>query len=157
MQLYAAGAQNKGVHIEMQLETEAAVPAFPGEMRQVFSNLVVNAVDAVPRGGLIKIRVKHGCDWRSGALGIRVMVSDNGPGIPLSTRPHIFEAFFTTKGERGTGVGLWVSQGVVEKHGGSIRMKSSTGARHGTTFSVFLPYAQFKQQSDVQGMRLPRA
>jgi PAS domain S-box-containing protein len=140
VQLYAAGAQNKGVHVETQLETQATVPAFPGEMRQVFSNLIVNAVDAVPRGGTIKIRVKHGRAWKSRALGIRVLVSDNGPGIPLSARSHIFEPFFTTKGERGTGVGLWVSQGVIEKHSGSIRMKSSTGLAHGTTFSVFLRY-----------------
>jgi PAS domain S-box-containing protein len=154
VQLYAAGAQNKAVHIETQLETQATVPAFPGEMRQVFSNLIVNAVDAVPRGGVIKIKVKHARDWKSGALGIRVMVSDNGPGIPPSARSHIFEPFFTTKGERGTGVGLWVSQGVVEKHGGNIRMKSSTGARHGTTFSVFLRYAQFTQPPSAQGRRL---
>ena len=140
VQLYAAGAQNKGVHVETQLETQATVPAFPGEMRQVFSNLIVNAVDAVPRGGTIKIRVKHGRAWKSRSLGIRVLVSDNGPGIPLSARSHIFEPFFTTKGERGTGVGLWVSQGVIEKHSGSIRMKSSTGLAHGTTFSVFLRY-----------------
>jgi len=141
VQLYSAGAQNKAVHIEAQLETQAQVPAFPGEMRQVFSNLIVNAVDAVPRGGIIKIRVKHGRDWRSCAFGIRVLVSDNGPGIPVESRPHIFEPFFTTKGEKGTGVGLWVSQGVIEKHSGSIRMKTSTGVAHGTTFSVFLRYA----------------
>jgi len=85
--------------------------------------------------------VKHGRNWKSRAMGIRVLVSDNGPGIPMASRPHIFEPFFTTKGEKGTGVGLWVSQGVIEKHSGSIRMKTSTGAAHGTTFSVFLPYA----------------
>ena len=141
IRLYIAAAQNKGVRIETQLETQATVPAFPGEMRQVFSNLIVNAVDAVPRGGMIRIRVKHGCNWKSRKLGIRVLVSDDGPGIPSTLRSHIFEPFFTTKGERGTGVGLWVSQGVIEKHYGSIRMKSSTGERHGTTFAVFLPYA----------------
>ena len=85
--------------------------------------------------------MKHGCNWKSRKLGIRVLVSDDGPGIPSTLRSHIFEPFFTTKGERGTGVGLWVSQGVIEKHYGSIRMKSSTGERHGTTFAVFLPYA----------------
>jgi signal transduction histidine kinase len=140
IELYTAAAQNKGVRIETQLETQAAVKAFPGEMRQVFSNLIVNAVDAVQRGGLIKLRVKHGRDWKSGALGIRVLVSDNGPGIPEAVRPHIFEPFFTTKGERGTGIGLWVSEGVLQKQGGRMRLKSSTGTMNGTTFSVFLPY-----------------
>jgi len=140
VELYAAGAQNKNVHIEAQIETRATVPAFPGEMRQVFSNLIVNAVDAVPRGGVVKIRVKHARDWKSKVMGIRVLVSDDGPGIPASVRSRIFEPFFTTKGERGTGVGLWVSEGVVRKHCGSIRVKSSTGAMHGSTFAVFLPY-----------------
>jgi PAS domain S-box-containing protein len=140
VELYNAGAQNKGVQLEAQLENDASVKAFPGEMRQVFSNLIVNAVDAVPRGGTVKVRVKHGRDWASRRMGIRVLVSDNGPGIPPDVRPHIFEPFFTTKGERGTGIGLWVSEGVVEKQGGRIRLKSSTGRMHGTTFSVFLPY-----------------
>lgn len=140
-ELYHAGAQNKNVRLETQSETSATVPAFPGEMRQVFSNLIVNAVDAVPRGGTVKIRVKHGRNWKSKAFGIRVLVSDNGPGIPGDLRSRIFEPFFTTKGERGTGVGLWVSEGVLQKHGGSIRVKSSTTADHGTTFAVFLPYA----------------
>lgn len=140
VELYRAGAQNKNVSLETQPETSTKIPAFPGEMRQVFSNLIVNAVDAVPRGGRVKIRVKHGRDWRSHALGIRVLVSDNGPGIPTELRARIFEPFFTTKGERGTGVGLWVSEGVLQKQGGSIRLKSSTGFDHGTTFAVFLPY-----------------
>ncbi|HWC18390.1 MAG TPA: PAS domain S-box protein [Terriglobales bacterium] len=140
IELYTAGAQNKGVRLETQLETQTTVKAYPGEMRQVFSNLIVNAVDAVQRGGLVKIRVKHGRDWRRNTLGIRVLVADDGPGIPESIRPHIFEPFFTTKGERGTGIGLWVSEGVLHKQGGSIRLKSSTAVTHGTTFSVFLPY-----------------
>lgn len=140
IELYNSGAQNKSVHLEAQLENDASIKAFPGEMRQVFSNLIVNAVDAVPRGGTVKVRVKHGRDWSSRRMGIRVLVSDNGHGIPPDVRPHIFEPFFTTKGERGTGIGLWVSEGVLEKQGGRIRLKSSTRQMHGTTFSVFLPY-----------------
>lgn len=142
VQLYRAAAQNKNVSLESQSETSATVPAFPGEMRQIFSNLIVNAVDAVPRGGTVKVRVKHARDWKSRALGIRVLVADNGPGIPDALRSRVFEPFFTTKGEKGTGVGLWVSEGVVHKHGGSIRVKSATRATHGTTFAVFLPYRE---------------
>jgi PAS domain S-box-containing protein len=141
VELYAAGAQNKNVTLDAQIETRAAILAFPGEMRQVFSNLIVNAVDAVRRGGTVKIRVKHGRNWKSRTMGVRVLVSDNGPGIPSEARARIFEPFFTTKGEKGTGVGLWVSEGIIEKHRGRIRVKSSTGISHGTTFSVFLPYA----------------
>jgi signal transduction histidine kinase len=86
--------------------------------------------------------VKHARDWKSRALGIRVLVTDDGPGIPDALRSRVFEPFFTTKGEKGTGVGLWVSEGVVHKQGGSIRVKSATGQTHGTTFAVFLPYGE---------------
>jgi PAS domain S-box-containing protein len=141
VELYQSAAQNKHVRLVTESETSATVPAFPGEMRQVFSNLIVNAVDAVPRGGTVKIRVKHGRDWKTRALGIRVLVSDDGPGIPANLRSRIFEPFFTTKGEKGTGVGLWVSEGMLQKQGGSIRLKTSTGSDHGTTFAVFAPYA----------------
>ena len=141
VELYQSAAQNKNVRLVAESETSATVPAFPGEMRQVFSNLIVNAVDAVPRAGTVKIRVKHGRDWKTGALGIRVLVSDDGPGIPANLRSRIFQPFFTTKGEKGTGVGLWVSEGILHKQGGSIRLKSSTGSDHGTTFAVFVPYA----------------
>ena len=141
VELYQSAAQNKHVRLVTESETSATVPAFPGEMRQVFSNLIVNAVDAVPRGGTVKIRVKHGRDWKTRALGIRVLVSDDGPGIPVNLRSRIFEPFFTTKGEKGTGVGLWVSEGMLQKQGGSIRLKTSTGSDHGTTFAVFAPYA----------------
>jgi signal transduction histidine kinase len=119
------------------------VEAFPGEMRQVFSNLVVNALDAVSNDsrGKIAIKVSRSCDWRSPACkGVRVIISDNGAGIPADNRKRIFEPFFSTKGEKGTGLGLWVSYGIIQKHRGSIRMRSSQNSgRPGTTFSVFIP------------------
>jgi signal transduction histidine kinase len=81
-----------------------------------------------------------GRDFRSGCRRVRVTVADNGRGIDPSLRSHIFEPFFTTKGTIGTGLGLWVSKQIIDKHGGSIRMRSSTdGARRGTVFSIFLP------------------
>jgi signal transduction histidine kinase len=91
-------------------------------------------------GGLIHISVSRSIHWKLGTPGIRVLIADNGPGIPAENRRRIFEPFFSTKSENGTGLGLWVSRGIVQKHGGSIRLRSSTrdGAR-GTVVNVFLP------------------
>jgi PAS domain S-box-containing protein len=115
--------------------------AFPGELRQVFSNLVLNALEAVTATGTVSVRVKQ-THRAFEQQGIQVTIADNGPGIPPANMPRIFEPFFTTKETKGTGLGLWVSQGIVEKHGGTIRVRSSMEAlHHGTCFVVFLPFS----------------
>ena len=100
--------------------------AFPGELRQVFSNLVVNSVDALEKSGdKLCVHVFSSFDWTNhGQRGLRVTISDNGSGIPLDKRKQIFEPFYTTKGSKGTGIGLWVSLGIVKKHGGTMRFRS---------------------------------
>ncbi len=110
-------------------------------MKQVFSNLLRNAIEAVGEGGTIRLHVYTARDWRSPERkGIRVVVADNGRGIPLDLRHKIFDPFFTTKGESGTGLGLWVGMGILQKRNGSIRFRSSTSTGHtGTVFSIFLP------------------
>jgi two-component system, chemotaxis family, CheB/CheR fusion protein len=107
----------------------------------VFSTLLVNATEATDHGGRIAVRVRKSSCWNSSRLpGIRIVVADAGVGIRAATRAHIFEPFFTTKGEHGTGLGLWIAQGIVSRLGGSIRMRSSVnGVNHGTCFSIFLP------------------
>jgi PAS domain S-box-containing protein len=106
----------------------------PGELRQVFANFVNNAIDALPEGGCLRIRTK------SEGSSVRVAVMDNGSGIPRDRRAHLFQPFFTTKGEKGTGLGLWVSRSLVEKNGGRIAVRSFVGSNvHGTVFSVVLP------------------
>ena len=120
----------------------AAVPimGFPGELRQLFSNLLGNAIEASPRGATIKIRADKTWDWQLRRRGVRVLISDEGAGIANEHRKKIFEPFFTTKGEKGTGLGLWVSHGIVHKHSGSLRFRSRTvPGKSGTCFSVFLP------------------
>lgn len=122
-------------------KTRTTVKVFAGEIRQVLSNLVLNAVEAVPVGGRLVIQVRDSKDWRKGGHpGVRVSIADNGAGIPVADRKRIFDAFFTTKVEKGTGLGLWVSSDIVRKHGGFIRIKTSVApGRSGTVFSVFLP------------------
>jgi len=114
--------------------------AVAGELRQVFSNLLANSLDAIDEGGAIRLRVSAGTDFKNGGRTVRVTVADNGKGIAPSDRQHIFEPFFTTKGAVGTGLGLWVTRQIVDKHRGSIQMRSRTGgARRGTVFTVVLP------------------
>ena len=129
-----------GVTVTRDLSCHTEVQAFPGEMRQVFTNLVGNAIEAVGPGGKLHLRVSAGRDWHDGRPGIRVLVADNGPGIRPEHRPHLFEPFFTTKGEKGTGLGLWVTYSIVRKHNGLIRVRSSVRpGRTGTAFTVFIP------------------
>jgi PAS domain S-box-containing protein len=122
--------------------------AFPGELRQVFSNLVLNAIESISAPGNIYIRVKEAHD-RQGRSGIRVTVADDGCGIPAENMSHIFEPFFSTKDSKGTGLGLWVSQGIVQKHQGKLRLRSRTDEmRHGTCCTIFLPFATSVASAD---------
>jgi signal transduction histidine kinase len=91
--------------------------------------------------GSLHVRVAPGHDWREGREGLRVTVADNGSGIPAVELQRVFEPFYTTKKDTGTGLGLWVSSGIVRKHGGLIRVRSRVeGRNRGTVFSIFLPY-----------------
>lgn len=139
VQVVAQKAQAAGAAIDVQYRAPAAIFGFGGELRQLFLNLIVNALEAGARR--IRIRVNPGRDWKQPARhGVRVAIADNGTGIPAELAAKIFEPFFTTKEEKGTGLGLWVSRGIVQKHEGSIRMRTSikSGSR-GTVFSIFLP------------------
>lgn len=126
--------------IEKQWNGEVKIVAVAGELRQVLSNLLANSLDAIADQGTIKLRVSTGAAGKHGDGYVRITVADNGKGIDARSRSRLFEAFFTTKGATGTGLGLWVSKQIVEKHGGTIRMRSSDhGAHSGTAFSVVLP------------------
>jgi signal transduction histidine kinase len=113
---------------------------FAGELRQVVANLVGNAIDAVGSGGCIVLRERPVTDWRTRRNGTLISVSDSGHGMASETVARVFEPFFSTKTETGTGLGLWVSKEIVEKHGGSIRVRSRQQPPYrGTVFTVFLP------------------
>jgi signal transduction histidine kinase len=107
----------------------------------VFSNLIVNAADALSTSGdHLTIHVRNSVNWKTMERGVRVLVCDDGPGVPTRVKDHLFELFQTTKGEKGTGIGLWASMGIVEAHGGALRCRSSVKpGRSGTIFSVFVP------------------
>jgi len=120
------------------------VRGYPGELRQVFSNLVGNAIDAMAHGGKLLVHVRESSLASDPSCkGVRVTVLDTGAGIPIGVRRNLFAPFYTTKGEKGTGLGLWVSRGIIEKHEGTIHLSSCIcEGKSGTAFSVFLPFEQ---------------
>ena len=125
----------KEIEVSTDLAPVPTISTFSGEIRQVVANLLSNAADAVPANGRIGIRVRSSEDGG----GVEISVQDNGPGIAAEHLPRIFEAFFTTKNDVGTGLGLWVAKEVAERHGGCVRVSTNTDGGHGTTFTVFLP------------------
>jgi PAS domain S-box-containing protein len=141
LMFYQRQVQSLGIKVEKRFDSAGRIVGVSGELRQVIANLIANAIDALGVAGTqLKLHVYDSVDWRNPSKrGIRVVVADDGPGINPETQVNLFRPFYTTKGQKGTGLGLWVSQGIVVKHGGSIRLRSQTGARHGTCFSVFLP------------------
>ena len=138
--LFIGRAVNCEVSISKYYHTRQAIVAYEGDLRQVFANLIANALDASERGGHIVVRVRDSVDWRTGRRGVRVTTADNGQGMSEETRKRIFEAFFTTKEQTGTGLGLWVTAEILENHNARVKVRSRTdGSRRGTTFSIFFP------------------
>jgi PAS domain S-box-containing protein len=133
--------RNAQLIVETELAESVEIEGFPAELRQVFTNLIANSADAASPGGSLSLTSRRGSAGSAPARpGVCIQVSDNGSGIEPAALEHIFEPFFTTKGEFGTGLGLWVSRGIIEKHGGTIEIRSQTGSEdHGTTITVFLP------------------
>jgi two-component system, chemotaxis family, CheB/CheR fusion protein len=142
LQLYSRKLEDRKIRLSRRYRNSSQISGYSGELRQLLANLLVNAVDAMADGGFLQVRVASGRQWSDGREGIRITVADNGSGIPQENLRRIFEPFYTTKKDTGTGLGLWVSRGIVQKHGGSIRVRSrSEGKATGTVFTVFLPYA----------------
>jgi len=139
--LFAGRLHTARVEVDLRVEREVSVTCMPSEMQQVFANLLSNAIDAMLCGGRLAIRLRPSRDWRDGRTeGVRVTFRDSGAGMDRATLRRIYEPFFTTKTETGTGLGMWVVAQLVERHHGQVRAWSSRrpGAS-GTAFSVFLP------------------
>jgi signal transduction histidine kinase len=129
--------------VEKRFRTDQPVICFQGDVRQVLNNLVGNALEAMPLGGRLLIRSRKGRNWETGDPGLVITIADNGVGIPEAVKKHIFDAFFTTKGTAGNGLGLWVCQEIVARHHGKLRLRSTQRpGRNGTAFSLFLPFEQ---------------
>jgi PAS domain S-box-containing protein len=140
--VFSSRARNKGIEFSQEIQNNSAIFAVPGEIRQVVANLLSNSIDAVKGTGKVRIRVSTGRNWhRDRESGIRITVADTGAGIPPAARQRIFEPFYTTKRDVGTGLGLWVCKSVVDHHKGTIYVRSSTTpGKSGTVVSVFFPF-----------------
>ncbi len=139
--LYQGRLLNARVKVERRDRATQHITCFEGEMLQVLSNLIGNAIDAMsPKGGRLLIRTRNGCDWRTGRKGIVLTVADTGHGMSLYTLSRIFVPFFTTKENKGNGIGLWISRGIVDRHRGHLTVRSRQSADgSGTVFALFLP------------------
>ena len=122
------------IEVRREYQTEGQVTTYPSELRQVFTNLITNAVDAIGKRGELCLSIETSPDHE-----VAVRIADTGCGIPSENLDTIFKPFFTTKGEKGTGIGLWVTRSIVDKVGGRIEVVSSTTGKTGTCFSIFLP------------------
>ena len=133
---------NSRIRVEKRLAAPQSIRCFDGEIRQVLSNFVGNAIDAMhPLGGRLLVRSRQGRNWQTGLRGLVVTIADTGQGMSPQSLSKAFEAFYTTKGIGGTGLGLWVSKEIVDRHHGCIWLKSSQMEAHrGTVIQLFLPY-----------------
>jgi len=140
--LYTGRSLVRGIVIEAKMTPAPPVMCLEGEIRQVLNNLVRNAVEAMANGGRLLVRVRPGRELRRGdhgCDGVRITIADTGEGISPHILEHLFEPFHTTKDVTGTGLGLWVSKGIIDKHGGAIVVRTRRSPPSGTVFSVWLP------------------
>lgn len=140
--IYQGRLVNSGIQVEKRKRASRSILCFDGEIRQVLSNLVGNAIDAMsPDGGRLLVRSRDSRNWRTGEKGVALTVADTGSGMPTQVLRKVFEAFFTTKGIAGNGLGLWVSQEIVDRHRGTLLVRTSQKEAHsGTVFTLFLPF-----------------
>lgn len=141
LSIYQGRLVNSRIHLEKRKRACHPVECFEGEIRQVLNNLVGNAIDAMhPAGGRVLLRSRDAHNWKTGERGIVLTVADTGHGMTPQVLEKVFEAFYTTKGIGGTGLGLWVSKEIVDRHHGALRVRSSAKQGHsGTACTLFLP------------------
>ncbi|HXR39939.1 MAG TPA: ATP-binding protein [Terracidiphilus sp.] len=143
LSLYNGRLSTLNIQVERDYDAEMDLFCFAGELRQVFANLVGNAIDATTAGGRLAIRARRSRNWKDPEqTGVRFVVADTGTGMEPEVRERAFEAFFTTKEVTGTGLGLWVSHEIIVKHHGLVRLRSRTalaGQTAGTVFQIFIP------------------
>jgi PAS domain S-box-containing protein len=143
--LQSSQLQLSGIALEKEY-SDAQVRGFPGELKQVFLNLIGNAIQAMPGGGRLRIRVRETMEETQQRQGVRILISDTGSGIRPEDAKQLFEPFFTTKSTKGTGLGLWISKGIVQKYEGTIRFRSMRLLDgYITSFSVFIPTSASSQ------------
>lgn len=142
MAIYERKFEYKGLRVECDVVEALQIKTLEGELKQLLSNLIANAIDASRDGGSLMIRVRRSHTWKiPSQTGARITIGDNGSGMSREVQSSIFTPFFTTKKDIGTGLGLWVTKNIVEKQDGFIRVRSRNKVPSGTVISIFLPDA----------------
>ena len=140
LELQQRPLQMGNIKLEKRYFAKGMIHGFPSELKQVFMNLVSNAIQAMPEGGRMRICVKEGTDFNGTPVDVRIYISDTGGGIAPEHAKRLFEPFFTTKSAKGTGLGLWISRGIIQKHDGTLRFRSILGNSGSvTSFQISLP------------------
>ena len=130
------------IAVVKRYRSQGLVQGFPVELKQVFLNLIGNSIQAMPEGGKLRLHVFASSRRDSRRAGTWVSICDTGVGIDVEHARHLFEPFFTTKSAKGTGLGLWISKGIIQKYGGTISFRSlRRSGRNITCFQIFLPHA----------------
>lgn len=138
LDVYQGRMEGAQVKVERRERARKSVVCLESEIRQVLSNLIRNGVEAMQgKRGRLVVRSREATDWRTGMQGVVMTIADTGGGISPETMRKLYKAFFTTKGIGGTGLGLWISREIVERHNGALRVRSRQG--EGTVFQLFLP------------------
>jgi PAS domain S-box-containing protein len=148
LELQARRLQLNGITLDKKYESATHIHGFPVELKQVFLNLIGNAVQAMPEGGRLRIHVHESTDWKTLSSGVCISVGDTGQGIPAEHAKRLFEPFFSTKSTKGTGLGLWISKGIIQKYDGTIRFRTvKLSSRAVTCFRVFIPETAFAKKA----------
>jgi signal transduction histidine kinase len=132
--------EKNNITVDRRYCSDGSVHAFPGELKQVFLNLICNAIESMPDGGRLRISVRECSGANNHLRGMRISILDTGTGIRAEDAKRLFEPFFSTKSSKGTGLGLWISKGIIQKYEGTIRFRSTRWASGNVTcFSVQIP------------------
>jgi two-component system sporulation sensor kinase C len=143
--LYVSRLRNRSIIVEKRERSTRSIICMESEIRQVLNNLISNALDAMRGGGRLLIRTREATEWRTNATGVLLTIADTGCGIGPMEMKNIYKAFYTTKGIGGTGLGLWISNEIVQRHHGRLMVRStshnpSSNRQSGTVFQLFLPF-----------------
>ena len=161
LRLYSARFASRKVKLNTRLRKTGKPMLLEGDMRQVLNNLIRNAYDAMPKGGDLHVRLREAVCLLSGIPGVRITVADTGTGFLPQMREHLFEPFHTSKEVVGTGLGLWISKGIVDKHRGRLQMRSrlmeDRTEGYGTVFSMWLPMQGIAQDTPSWGSAMTQS
>ncbi|HZC43537.1 MAG TPA: PAS domain-containing protein [Acidobacteriaceae bacterium] len=138
--LYHGRLLNSNIEVVSKFKSTKRVWCFESDIRQVLNNLIANSVDAMRAGGRLILCSHDATEWKTGRSGVRITVADTGHGMSLAVQKRLFEPFYTTKEVHGTGLGLWISRGIVSRHQGSLTLRSNQKPGwNGSVFCLFLP------------------